>query len=341
MESKKNFDTLDIFVFLWKKRKPLIIITVLGIIVSVVVSLVLDNQYKATTVLFPTTFISPSTSLLHKNVNQETDPMIIGDEDDLERLIQLLNSDYITNRIIQKYNLVEHYGLSYDDPHLKTKMGKIYQANVSFKKTQYQGVTVSVIDIEPQKAADMANDIASLVDSLIMNMQKQRLEEEYNVALSAYKSEEKFILKLEDSLDIYRQLGIYNYFKEVDRYSEAYGKAIGNNTLTSKGQKFFDEKFELFRKYGKEALGIADYINKLKENLAQLHLNLTQIEQSLNNPISHKYVISYAETPDKKFSPKRSIIVIFSTIGAFVFAIAMILFLDFYAEVRKRIKEEN
>ncbi len=329
METKKNFDTLDIFVFLWKKKKPLIIITVIGIIVSVVVSLMLDNQYKATTVLFPTTFISPSTSLLYKNINQETDPLLIGDEDDLERLIQLLSSDFITNRIIQKYNLIEHYGLSADDPHLKTKMQKIYQSNVSFQKTQYQGVIVNVIDIDPQKAADMANDIASLVDTLIIDMQKQRLQEAYDVAKNAYNSELAYVTMLEDSLDFYRQKGVLDYYLEIDRYSEAYGKAIGGNTLIERNDKIFQAKFDTLKKYGEPALSLSLFLKEVKENLTQLHLSLTQIEQSLNNPFSHKYVISYAEAPDKKFSPKRSFIVVFSTIGAFIFAIAMILFLDF------------
>ena len=339
MDNQTKFDTLDIFVYLWKKRKPLIIVTILGAIVSVVVSLMLPNYFKATSVLFPTTFISPSTSTLHVNTNQETDPLLIGDEDDLEKMIQLLKSDFITNSIIQKYNLIEHYELSANDPHLNNKLHKTYEGNVTFNKTPYQGVIVSVVDIEPQLAADMANDIANLYDTLVFNMQKQRSEEIYEMAKNAYEKEEAYIQMLEDSLDVFRQYGILDYYKESERYSEAYGKAIGNNKLTAKGQAFFDKKFALLRKYGKKFQSIASQINDVRKNLTTLHLNLIQAEQNLKFPTTHKYVISYAQVPDKKAFPKRSIIVILSTMGAFVFSIVLLLLFDFFNELKKRLKE--
>jgi uncharacterized protein involved in exopolysaccharide biosynthesis len=338
MESKKNFDTLDIFVFLWKKRKPLIIITLLGIVISVIASMMLDDQYKATTVLFPTPFVSPTAGVFSSNIS--TDPLIVGSEDDVERLIQLLSSEFISKRVMLKYNLAEHYELSYDDPHLKSKLQKMYQANVSYKKTQYQGVVISVIDVDPQMAADMANEIASLVDSLVVDMQKQRLQEVYITAENVYNQQMDSIAVLEDSLDIYRQMGVLDYFHEVDRYSEAYSKGIANNTLTTQGRIFFEQKIDLLKECGQEYYSITSQINSLRSNMAWLQLSLLRIEQNIKIPRARKFVISYAEAPDKKISPKRSIIVVFSTIGAFVFAIALILFLDFYREFRKRLKEE-
>ncbi len=340
MENNKSFDTLDIFVYLWKKRKPIIIVTVAGAVISVIVSLLLTNYYKATTVLFPTTFVSPSTSII-RQINQETDPLIIGDEDDLERLIQLLKSDYITDKMIKKYDLINHYRIKADDPNVITKVKKTYNSNVSFNKTQYQGVTVSVVDEDPEIAANMANDIAQYLDTLVFKMQKQRSIEALEIAKNIYKEEVKHLKKLEDSLDIYRQLGVLDYFREVDRYSEAYGKAIGNNTLTNKGEKIFEEKFDLFQKYGKKFFSLTDMIRKVQGKVSGLHLTLITIEQNLKKPMTHKFVISYAQPPDKKAKPKRSFIVIFSTIGAFIFSIAIILFLDFIKEFRKRIKSEK
>ena len=341
MENQKKFDTIEIFLYLWKKRIPIIIVTVSGAIISIIISLLMPDYYKADTVLFPTTFISPATGILHININQETDPLIVGDEDDVERMIELLKSDYIAEKIIQKYNLINHYGISPDDPHLKTKVYKAYEGNVSFSKTPYQGVVISVVDIDPFIASDISNDISVLFDSLVSDMQRQRTEEAYNITKEAYYAEEEYVKMLEDSLDIYRQHGVLEYYKEVERYSEAYGKAIGNNTLTKNGKLFFDKKFALLKKYGKQTQSLSYYINEVKENLARLHLNLIQTEQNLKQPMTHKYVISYAQPPDKKAFPKRMFIVVFSTLGAFMFAVALILFLDFFKELRNRIKKEN
>ncbi len=339
MEKKETYDTLDIFLFLWKKKKPIIIVTALGAVVSVIVSLLLPNYYKAQTVLFPTTFLSPSTSVLNKTNTHKTDPLIIGDEDDLEKMIQMLNSDFITNRIIEKYNLISHYGLNPNDPHLKTKLLKIFHSNVSYKKTHYQGVVVSVVDVNPKIAASIANDISSLLDSLVFDMQKQKAREDYEVALKAYQDEKAYVTHLEDSLQYYRNKGVLYYEHEVERYSEAYGNAIAMGKLTKQGKEFFDKKFNTLAKYGVPANGLLVYLEFVKDNLAQLHLNLTQAKENLAHPVTHKYVISKAQAPDKKTYPKRSVIVIFSTIGAFIFALAIVLFLDFFAEFRNRIKE--
>ncbi|MCD4793230.1 MAG: hypothetical protein K8R54_08370 [Bacteroidales bacterium] len=341
MENQKTFDLLDIFIYLWKKKIPIIIVTVAGAIISIIVSLMMTDYFKAETVLFPTTFISPATSMLRINTNQETDPMIIGDEDDLERMIQLLKSDFITEKIIQKYDLINHYDISPNDPYLKTKVTKAYKGNVTFSKTPYQGVIISVVDTDPVTASKISNDISVLFDSLVNDMQRQRLIEAYDITLKAYNSELEFVNKLEDSLDIYRQLGVLDYFKEVERYSEAFGKAVGNNTLSNKGQRFFDNKFALLQKYGKKAYSLTSQINILRKNSAQLRLNLVQTEQNLKQPMTHKYVISYAQPPDKKAFPKRMFIVIFSTFGAFMFAVALILFLDFIKEFINRIKKEK
>lgn len=341
MEKVKTYDTIDMFIYLWKKRLPIIIVTIAAAVFSIIVSLMMDDYFKASSVVFPTTFISPSTSLLERNTNQEMDPMIIGNEDDVERMIQILKSDYIADRIIQKYNLLEHYGFSHNEPYVKTKVKKAYESSVTISKTSYQAVVISAVDIDPKIASDIANDIANLYDSLVNDMQKLRAEEAYKTAQKAYESVNEYIIELEDSLDIYRQLGVLDYYKEAERYSEAYGKAIGNNTLTQSAQKFFDKKFELLKKYGKESQALASYINQLKENLALLHINLTKAEQNVNNLVTHKYIASYAQPPDKKTSPKRSFIVVFSTLGGFLFIIALLLFFDFFKELKKRIKQEK
>lgn len=341
MENQNQYDTFDIFIFLWKKRLPIIIITLLGAIISVIVSLMIDNQYKSSTVLLPTTFVSPATGILRVSANQETDPLIIGDEDDLERMIQILKSDFIRDKIISKFDLINHYKINKEDLHIHFKANEAYNGNVTFKKTNYSGVVISVIDKDPQLASDISNEIAVLFDSLVTEMQEQRMKEAYSIAKEAYLAESDYIKVLEDSLDIYRQYGILHLYKEIDRYSEAYGKSVGNNKLTANAKKIFEKKFLLFKRYGKPVESLWLYIEELKENLAKLHLNLVQTEQTLKQPITHKFTISKAQPSDKKDSPKRMFIVVFSTFGAFMFSVAMILFLDFFKELRNRIKEDK
>ncbi len=329
METKNTFDTLDIFVYLWKKRKPIIIVTALGAIISIVVSLKMPNYYKAQSVLFPTRY--------NKQLNQYTPSFYVGDEDDLEKLIQMLQSDFITNRIIEKYDLINHYDLSQDDQHVMTKLKKIYNSNITFKKTHYQAAIITVIDKDPRYCADIANDIAELLDSLTYNMQKQKAQEAYLTAIKVYEEQKKYIKSLEDSLDFYRQKGVLDYYEEVDRYSEAYAKGYANNTITPKAEKMFSEKFDLLKLYGEKVRYFTTLANQSYTYLAKFKADLIQTQENLKAVYTRRYIISKAEVPDKKAFPKRSIIVVFSTIAAFVFAIVMLLFLDFYKEFKKRI----
>lgn len=115
----------------------------------------------------------------------------------------------ITDRIISKYNLISHYKIKETNKFKKTLVKNKFKSRVSYNKTTYQGLIISVLDTDPQMASDIANDISSLLDSLVMNMQMQRAQEAYNIALNTYEAENAYLQKLEDSLDTYRQLGCW------------------------------------------------------------------------------------------------------------------------------------
>lgn len=334
----KNYNIIDILSYLWKNKKPIIIVTIIGAISSIIASLLLQNYYKATTILFPTTFVSSSTSLLKLSTFDKTDHAVIGDGDDLERMIQILKSTYIFDKIVDKYNLTTHYGLKTDDPHINYNLNKIYYSSITFKKTPYQSVIISVIDTDPKFASDIANDIAGLFDSIVFDMQLERNKQAYLFAKNAYFDELAHIKKIEDTLNICKKNGVFFYEFEIDRYSQAYASAIAENKLNSKTKKKFDDKFDKFKKYGQISQTYTLYLEEAVKILSELHKNLVQAKQNLKTPITHKYTISYAKKPDKKDYPKRTFIVIFSTIGAFIFSIVIILFLDFYRKFRKHIK---
>ena len=71
MAEQNNFNnnSLDLLVFLYKKRKPIIIITIIGAIVSVIVSLMITPMYKSEVIMYPTSSASVSQSLLSNNSN--------------------------------------------------------------------------------------------------------------------------------------------------------------------------------------------------------------------------------------------------------------------------------
>ena len=60
-----------------------------------------------------------------------------------------------------------------------------------------------------------------------------------------------------------------------------------------------------------------------------------QAESDANTNFNHKFVVEPAIVADRKDKPKRAIIVIISTLGAFVFAIFALLVKERISELRK------
>ena len=92
----------NLIVFFYKWRKPLIIVSMFAAICSIVVSLLIENKYKSTVVMFPTTTSSISKALLSENNTGHEDVMRLGEEEEAEQMLQILNSDEIRNNIIHK-----------------------------------------------------------------------------------------------------------------------------------------------------------------------------------------------------------------------------------------------
>ncbi len=169
-----NFNSMDIIRFMFKHKWPIIIITLIAAIASVVVSLLLDEKYKSYVILYPKTQVSVSHALTTSELLDPDDHIMnFGDEEDTEQLIQTLYSEEIRNTIIEKFDLYHHYNIDHSDAYPLTKLHKEFTDNIRFRRTEYQAVEIEVMDTDPQMAADIANEIASLLDKTLNSMQKE------------------------------------------------------------------------------------------------------------------------------------------------------------------------
>ncbi len=76
----------------------------------------------------------------------QKDILEFGEDEQAERMLQILNSNRIRDKIIQKFNLMQHYNI---DPNYKYKYTRLYneyENKVNFKRTQFMAVKISVYD---------------------------------------------------------------------------------------------------------------------------------------------------------------------------------------------------
>lgn len=283
--------------------------------------------------MFPTTSSTVSKNLLGDNYSGRTTMYEIGEEEQSEQLIQILNSEEIRDRIIEKYNLMAHYGIEKDIKYPMTELHAAYKSNINFELTQYLSVIISVYDADPQIAADIANDISSLVDTVYNKMLKQRaiegavlVKKEYDEMLKAYTA-------IEDSMDIIRSLGVINYEAQAERYHEALGKAINDGNKSA--QKIFEEKLAILAKYGGAYVDTRDELNLMIQRLATMDKRYKEAQLEAEQDLSHIFIVDTATVSEKKAYPKKSIIVIISVLSAFLLTLITLIITE---NIKKKVK---
>lgn len=188
-------NTLNFFKRHWKL---LTIVFVVAAAVSVVASLMVTPRYKSSAILFPTSSNRLSKAILADRYS--LDYMDYGIERDCEYAIQILISQSMEDDVCSRFNMMEHYGISSDDPQKLFKLHEAYRSNVSVKRTEFLGVEISVLDVDPQWAADIANFMASNYDTLTSRIQQDRSRDAYMIMQDVCSELEADIRSLEDTL---------------------------------------------------------------------------------------------------------------------------------------------
>jgi len=210
MQEEKNYSNVDLLKFLIKNFKIIVAITIIGAITSIIVALVITPKFKSSVVIFPASTSSVSKALLTDMSRAPKDVLKFGEEEETEQLLQVLQSDEIKARIIQKYDLINHYDIDPSSKYKKTKLLNEYIDNISTRKTEFQAVEIKVLDTDPAVAAAIANDIAVLLDTIYNKIQKERALKALAVVEEVYFTQKKFTEALGDSLQMIINKNTYN-----------------------------------------------------------------------------------------------------------------------------------
>lgn len=174
-----NYDFRATVRFFGKHWKLLTIVFVLAFVISLVASLLVTPRFKSTAILFPTNSMRVSKAILAERYSM--DFLDYGSERDCEYAIQILTSKSMEDAVCAHFGLLEHYDIEPTDSQKLFKLHNYYIANVSVKRTEYLGVEISVLDTDPQMAADIANFMASNYDTLSSRILKDRAADAYRV----------------------------------------------------------------------------------------------------------------------------------------------------------------
>ena len=309
--------------FIWKNKKPMFIMTGIAAVVSIVVSFLITPMYLSSAIVFPAASGNVS---FDAQRNVKAAAMDFGEEEQAEQLVQILQSSRIKDRIVKKYHLLADYEIAENDPNKYYKLNKAYYGNFSFNRTRFGSIQIDVLDKDPKKAADMANDIVDLIDTVKNEMIRERTIPAFEINLRKKKQMEherdSLLTRLED---LAKQGVLPN-----DVRATLYQALVDSKSPAEKTE--IQRKIDVNTKFGSVYDGLEYQRNEKIVKIEDFRVSYEQAESDANAQFNHKFVVEKAVVADRKEKPKRMIIVLVSTIGGFIFGL-------FFLLIQQRIKE--
>lgn len=316
----------NLLVFTWKNRKMIGIVSIVGAIVSLVVSLLMTPIFRSTAIVFPTATSTVSFSELS---TAKAGAMDFGEEEQAEQLVQILQSSKIRDMIVEEYDLYKHYDIDDSDKNRRFKLMEQYNSNFNFVRTRYGSIQIDVLDEDPELAAKMANKVVDLIDTVKNEMLQQRTSEAFKVSQRKRKMLQFELDSISAKIDSLASIGVMS----IDSRAGLYQAFVDASNSSEKVE--IKEKLMINEKYG----SVYDQLEHLRrEKITNMELFMATYEQTesdANAKLNHKFVVEQAVVADKKDKPKRSIVVILGTIGAFVFIVFALLLREKLRELKR------
>jgi uncharacterized protein involved in exopolysaccharide biosynthesis len=323
-----EIDSLNLLKLINSHRKPFFIILFLTALLTFIFTgpRFITPLYKSTVILYPTASNSISKVLLSTNFTTNKDILEFGEDEQTERMLQILNSTKIRNRIIDKYNLMEHYNVNRDAKFRLTNLFDEYESKFKFRKTEYMAVKITVSDQDPVFAAKMANDVAELFDSTMNMMQKEVAIKAFRIVENEYTTLRSEVKAMEDSLDSLRRLGIHDYESQAEMINQQLAIELAKNNKN--GIKALESKLEILAKYGGQYVSIRDNLEHERKQLSAIKAKYEEAKVDATQNLPHKFVVSEAFEAEKSSYPLRWLILLISVFSTFVLMVIGLIILD-------------
>lgn len=332
--SSGPFSSIKEITFLWGKRKQILYATLIAFLGSVIFSssFFITPKFKSSIILFPATNSSISRSLLSEFAFEKENILQFGEEEQVEQMMQILYSDEVRERITKDFDLMTHYRINRNSKYPKTELKKVFDDNITFNRTEYLSVRVDVMDENPKIAANIANRIGDILDSVKTRMQQERAYKALGIVEKEYFDFLKYLQSREDTLNKLRTLGVLDYYSQVERLSEAYGKALLANN--NDAVRTIQSKMDTLAKYGGLYTAISLDMTHDRVALSRLRTKYEEAKVDATQKMPHKFIVNRATPAEKKSYPVRWIIILISTLGTFIMACISLLIMENFNKMK-------
>ncbi len=326
-ENKENFNSFSLVQFVWKWRKTIILVCLVTAVLSLIVSFLIKPKFKSTAIVYAPRTNSVAKILLNEeNYNERLDMKAYAEAEGTEQMMQILNSREIKDILIQKFDLYAHYGIGEKEAHRQTKIYKYLKSDIDIKRTQYGAISVTVTNNDPQLAADMANEIIAQLDTVKNKIEQERTRAAYELLQRQLEVVDAEVQRIDDSIKIVMENGVFDFQTQSERVMQQYAIAVSQGN--SAGMKRLEAEMEKLSTWGPRSLTLYEEQAFFREYQALCRSKMMSAIADLSTDVPVKFVLENAIPADKKAYPKKSLIVIFSTLASFILSIFVLLTIE-------------
>lgn len=226
-----------------------------------------------------------------------------------DQLLQLLESNSIRDSLVQRFDLIRHYGIDTTRPASKALLNYMWGERVSIEKTRYESVSIKVTDEDPVLARDMVEEILRQADLLARRLQRENSAELLEVIRLGLRNTRHRLDSVEARLNELRAQGLLNYKIQAKEYSRAAAQGRASD-------KAVDATLKVLEAHGGELDLLQRQVKNLTLDYNEQLSQEGQVLLDLGKELSYSNLVVYPEVADKKIWPIRWLIVLISTFSA-------------------------
>lgn len=331
-KSEYQFNTIEIIKFIIRHKWTIIIITVVAAVASIIFSgpAFITPKYESTVIFYPTANNSVSGGILEDATARDVDASEFGEEENAEQALQILGSSELMGRVISRFKLMEHYKIDPNGSMPYTKLGNKIKSNIKFRRTEFLSIEISVLDEDPQMAADIANGISLFYDTVRTDIQRQVASEAFAII------EEEYNNKVKEVESIQTKLNEITQGKSIDPSTLTGGKNEGTGQILQRQQQMAKSGTDVGT-----LIQLTESMRLQVEQMNHLKEKLRKAKADMEKYIPHKFLISPAFAAEQKAYPRRSIIVLLATFGAFFLSVLLLMLFERAKHFNQKLKEEQ
>lgn len=348
-----DYSLISILKTLFRWKKHIIIATVLVAIASVIGSLMMDNYYRSSAIVYAA---SPTLAKPDPIGGIEKNYYTYGTGEDLDRLIAISNSGAIKNFIISKYNLAEYYDVDTSSLKGKAQLIEKFDKHYETTKTKLDALEIAVEDTDPVMARDMTRDARLEIESIAQNIIKESQLKTINALKESIKIKDKEINEKGAILtSLKNKYGIYDSYSQAEAIASQKTKVdsdLAGKRAQLQVMKKLNVKIDSINKVraivaglSQKKMRIDSTVSLFNEGVLQVRLleveqnksvqeislekeRLKKIESTYGQSFPSIHTIEVESVPFKKVRPRRSIIVLGLTMLAFVMSCLGVLLIE-------------